>query len=53
VKQPRLPLLAVAAECWINQYDRERVHALADLKSALEQEPMGNHAGVRRGRRVE
>jgi|SRR3954447_8585631 DNA-binding transcriptional ArsR family regulator/uncharacterized protein YndB with AHSA1/START domain len=28
------------AERWINRYDRERVHALADLKSALEDGPM-------------
>jgi uncharacterized protein YndB with AHSA1/START domain/DNA-binding transcriptional ArsR family regulator len=28
------------AERWIHQYDRERVRALADLKRALEQEPM-------------
>jgi uncharacterized protein YndB with AHSA1/START domain/DNA-binding transcriptional ArsR family regulator len=35
------PINAIA-ERWINQYDRERVRALADLKSALEQEPMGN-----------
>lgn len=26
---------------WIRQYDRDRVRALADLKDALEQEPMG------------
>ena len=35
------PINAVA-ERWIKQYDRERVRALADLKRALEQEPMGN-----------
>jgi DNA-binding transcriptional ArsR family regulator/uncharacterized protein YndB with AHSA1/START domain len=28
------------AERWINRYDRERVHALADLKHALEDGPM-------------
>lgn len=28
------------AERWINQYDRERVHALSDLKRALEDSPM-------------
>src|SRR4030088_2105481 len=33
------PINAIA-ERWINQYDRGRVHALADLKTALEQEPM-------------
>ncbi|RCG23412.1 MarR family transcriptional regulator [Sphaerisporangium album] len=33
------PINAVA-ERWIGQYDRRRVHALADLKIALEQEPM-------------
>jgi len=27
-------------ERWINRYDRERVHALADLKQALEDDPM-------------
>ncbi|WP_158889171.1 ArsR/SmtB family transcription factor [Amycolatopsis anabasis] len=35
------PINAIA-ERWINQYDRERVRALADLKTALEQDPMGN-----------
>jgi uncharacterized protein YndB with AHSA1/START domain/DNA-binding transcriptional ArsR family regulator len=35
------PINAIA-ERWIDQYDRERVRALADLKRALEQEPMGN-----------
>lgn len=29
------------ADRWIGQYNRERAHALADLKRALEQEPMG------------
>jgi uncharacterized protein YndB with AHSA1/START domain/DNA-binding transcriptional ArsR family regulator len=33
------PINAIA-DRWINQYDRARVHALADLKTALEQEPM-------------
>jgi uncharacterized protein YndB with AHSA1/START domain/DNA-binding transcriptional ArsR family regulator len=33
------PINAIA-ERWINQYDRERVHALADLKTALEHDPM-------------
>lgn len=28
------------AERWINRYDRQRVHALADLKRALEDTPM-------------
>src|SRR5258706_6052807 len=35
------PINAIA-ERWINRYDRERVRALADLKTALEQEPMGS-----------
>jgi uncharacterized protein YndB with AHSA1/START domain/DNA-binding transcriptional ArsR family regulator len=35
------PINAIA-ERWINRYHRERVRALADLKTALEQEPMGN-----------
>jgi uncharacterized protein YndB with AHSA1/START domain/DNA-binding transcriptional ArsR family regulator len=35
------PINAIA-ERWINRYDRERVHALADLKNALERGPMGN-----------
>ena len=35
------PINAIT-ERWINQYDRERVHALADLKSALEQQPMSS-----------
>jgi len=35
------PINAIA-ERWISQYDRERVRALADLKTALEAEPMGN-----------
>jgi uncharacterized protein YndB with AHSA1/START domain len=33
------PINAIA-ERWIDQYDRERARALADLKRALEQEPM-------------
>ncbi|GLW06878.1 ArsR family transcriptional regulator [Microtetraspora sp. NBRC 13810] len=35
------PINAIA-ERWIDRYDRERVRALADLKTALEHEPMGN-----------
>jgi uncharacterized protein YndB with AHSA1/START domain len=35
------PINAIA-ERWISQYDRERVRALADLKTALETEPMSN-----------
>ncbi|PSK85009.1 ArsR family transcriptional regulator [Murinocardiopsis flavida] len=35
------PINAIA-ERWIDRYDRERVHALADLKTALEQEPMSS-----------
>ena len=35
------PINAIA-ERWIHQYDRARVRALADLKTALEEEPMGN-----------
>jgi uncharacterized protein YndB with AHSA1/START domain/DNA-binding transcriptional ArsR family regulator len=35
------PINAIA-ERWISRYDRERVQALADLRRALEQEPMGN-----------
>ncbi|GAA3885384.1 metalloregulator ArsR/SmtB family transcription factor [Saccharothrix violaceirubra] len=34
------PINAIA-DRWIGRYDRARVHALADLKLALEQEPMG------------
>jgi uncharacterized protein YndB with AHSA1/START domain/DNA-binding transcriptional ArsR family regulator len=30
------------ADRWINRYDRERARALADLKTALEQQPMSN-----------
>ena len=33
------PINAIA-DRWIHQYDRQRIHALADLKKALEQEPM-------------
>jgi uncharacterized protein YndB with AHSA1/START domain/DNA-binding transcriptional ArsR family regulator len=33
------PINAIS-ERWINQYDRERVHALTDLKRALEETPM-------------
>jgi uncharacterized protein YndB with AHSA1/START domain/DNA-binding transcriptional ArsR family regulator len=39
------PINAIA-DRWINQYDRERARALADLKTALEQETMGNDAFV-------
>jgi uncharacterized protein YndB with AHSA1/START domain/DNA-binding transcriptional ArsR family regulator len=39
------PINAIA-ERWINQYDRERARALADLKTALEQEPMSDNAFV-------
>jgi uncharacterized protein YndB with AHSA1/START domain/DNA-binding transcriptional ArsR family regulator len=39
------PINAIA-ERWIHQYDRERVRALADLKHALEMEPMGAPAFV-------
>jgi len=35
------PINAIA-ERWINRYHRERVRALADLKTALERAPMGN-----------
>src|SRR5687768_116574 len=35
------PINAIA-ERWINQYHRERVRALADLKTALELAPMSN-----------
>lgn len=35
------PINAIA-ERWINQYDRERVRALVDLKTALEQSPMNS-----------
>jgi uncharacterized protein YndB with AHSA1/START domain len=35
------PINAIA-ERWIQQYDRARVEALADLKRALEQEPMSS-----------
>jgi len=36
------PINAIA-ERWIDQYDRERVRALDDLKTALEQEPVGSN----------
>ncbi|MFD0970825.1 ArsR/SmtB family transcription factor [Plantactinospora endophytica] len=39
------PINAIA-DRWINQYDQGRVHALADLKRALEQEPMGEREFV-------
>ena len=40
------PINAIT-ERWITQYDRERVHALADLKRALEETPMDdNHSFV-------
>ena len=39
------PINAIA-ERWINQYDRARASALADLKKALEQEPMGSNEFV-------
>jgi uncharacterized protein YndB with AHSA1/START domain/DNA-binding transcriptional ArsR family regulator len=35
------PINAIA-DRWLNQYTRERVRALADLKKALEHNPMGN-----------
>jgi DNA-binding transcriptional ArsR family regulator/uncharacterized protein YndB with AHSA1/START domain len=35
------PINAIA-DRWINRYDRRRVHALADLKTALESEPMAD-----------
>lgn len=37
------PINAIA-DRWINQYDRARVQTLADLKIALETEPMSNSA---------
>jgi uncharacterized protein YndB with AHSA1/START domain/DNA-binding transcriptional ArsR family regulator len=40
-----VPINAIA-ERWINQYDRERVRALADLKTALEQKPMTTTAAT-------
>ncbi|MFY1671222.1 ArsR/SmtB family transcription factor [Plantactinospora sp. WMMB334] len=39
------PINAIA-DRWINQYDRARVHALADLKRALEQAPMAEREFV-------
>ncbi|RKR92272.1 ArsR family transcriptional regulator [Micromonospora pisi] len=35
------PINAIT-ERWISQYHRERVHVLADLKRALEEQPMGD-----------
>jgi hypothetical protein len=34
------------AERWINRYDQQRVHALSDLKKALEETPMDKPAFV-------
>src|SRR3954452_18139131 len=39
------PINAIA-ERWIKQYDQRRVRALADLKAALEQAPMGSNEFV-------
>ncbi|MFC8217033.1 ArsR/SmtB family transcription factor [Streptomyces sp. NPDC057362] len=39
------PINAIA-ERWISRYDRERVHALADLKHALEETAMDSNAFV-------
>jgi DNA-binding transcriptional ArsR family regulator/uncharacterized protein YndB with AHSA1/START domain len=39
------PINAIA-DRWINQYDRARVQALADLKTALEREPMSTNEFV-------
>ncbi|MEU7767024.1 metalloregulator ArsR/SmtB family transcription factor [Nocardia sp. NPDC049190] len=39
------PINAIA-DRWINRYHRARVHALADLKQALEASPMGDNAFV-------
>ncbi|WP_328406090.1 metalloregulator ArsR/SmtB family transcription factor [Streptomyces sp. NBC_00390] len=39
------PINAIA-DRWISRYDRERVRALADLKSALERSPMDSNAFV-------
>lgn len=39
------PINAIA-DRWINRYDRARVHALADLKKALESEPMSDNEFV-------
>ncbi|WP_432863429.1 ArsR/SmtB family transcription factor [Microbispora rosea] len=36
-----VPINAIA-DRWMSRFDRERARALADLKNALEQEPMGN-----------
>jgi uncharacterized protein YndB with AHSA1/START domain/DNA-binding transcriptional ArsR family regulator len=40
-----MPINAIA-ERWIEQYDRERAHALADLQRALESTPMSTNAFV-------
>jgi uncharacterized protein YndB with AHSA1/START domain/DNA-binding transcriptional ArsR family regulator len=40
-----VPIHAIA-DRWIHQYDRRRVEALADLKQALESEPMSDPAFV-------
>jgi uncharacterized protein YndB with AHSA1/START domain/DNA-binding transcriptional ArsR family regulator len=40
-----VPIHAIA-DRWIHQYDRRRVEALADLKQALEEAPMGDPAFV-------
>jgi hypothetical protein len=40
------PINAIA-ERWIDRYARERVQVLADLKRALEQEPMTDGSGGR------
>jgi uncharacterized protein YndB with AHSA1/START domain len=40
-----VPINAIA-DRWINRYDRRRVRALADLKRALESEPMGGNEFV-------
>ncbi|MGV9972754.1 ArsR/SmtB family transcription factor [Nocardia beijingensis] len=39
------PINAIA-ERWIDRYHRGRAHALADLKRALEEQPMGDNAFV-------
>jgi uncharacterized protein YndB with AHSA1/START domain/DNA-binding transcriptional ArsR family regulator len=40
-----MPINAIA-DRWIDQYDRERAHALADLQKALEATPMSTNAFV-------
>ncbi len=40
------PINAIA-DRWINQYDRARVQTLADLKTALETEPMSSSSRIR------